>query len=120
MDSRNKITVGIFCFEIVFLLLLLILFPIIQNFNEQTYTITITDKERVNDNDSSKYLVFGKDPSGEIMVFENTDTLLRGKFDSSTVYGNLEIGKTYEITVVGFRVPFLSWYQNIISYSEKS
>lgn len=120
MDSHEKITVGIFCFGIVILLLCLIVFPIVQNFNEQTYTITITDKERVNDNDSSKYLVFGKDPNGETMVFENTDTLLRGKFDSSNIYGNLEIGKTYEITVVGFRVPFLSWYQNIISYSEKS
>ncbi len=93
---------------------------IIETYNDTTYTITITDKERVNDGETSKYLIFGKDPNGETMVFENTDTLMRGKFNSSTIYGNLEIGKTYEITVIGFRVPILSWYQNIISYSEKS
>lgn len=120
MDFHDKFNVGMFFLIIIVLLLFLIVFPIVQNFNEQTYTITVTDKERINDSDSSKYLVFGKTPNGETMVFENTDALLRGKFDSSNIYGNLEIGKTYELTVVGFRVPFLSWYQNIINYSEKS
>ena len=105
---------------IIVCLLFSLVFNIVGKFNDTTYTITITNKERVNDGESSKYLIFGKNPNGDTMVFENTDTLLRGKFDSSTIYGNLEIGKTYEITVVGFRVPFLSWYQNIISYSEKS
>ena len=117
MQNALHVIIGLI---IIVCLIFSLVFSIVGKFNDTTYTITITDKERVNDSDSSKYLVFGKTPNGETMVFENTDTFLRGKFDSSTIYGNLEIGKTYEITVVGFRVPFLSWYQNIISYSEKS
>lgn len=36
------------------------------------------------------------------------------KFDSSDVYGELEIGNSYEVRVVGWRIPLLSWYRNII------
>ena len=80
--------------------------------------VTVTDKERVMTEDSSKYLVFTEDSDGNTYVFENTDSLLRGKFDSSDVQGQLKVGNTYKITVVGYRIPFLSAYQNIIAFEE--
>ena len=84
------------------------------SFNDTEYTVTVTDKERVVGNDSSYYLIFTEDQNGEVLVFENTDNIFRGKFDSSNIQGELKIGSTYNITVVGYRIPFLSMYQNII------
>lgn len=90
-------------------------------YNDHTYTITVTDKERVNANNAvSKYLIFGTDENGDNKVFENTDSFLRFKFNSSDIYGEMEVGKTYEITVIGYRVPFFSAYENIIEIEEIS
>lgn len=92
------------------------------SFNDADYTITVTDKERIytgsGDTSSSKYLVFGDDENGNSLVFENTDCLLRGKWNSSNIQGQLKEGSTYKVTVIGYRVPFLSWYQNIIKIEE--
>lgn len=92
------------------------------SFNDTDYTITVTDKERIytgsGDTSSSKYLVFGEDNNGDSFVFENTDCILRGKWDSSNIQGQLKEGNTYKITVIGYRVPFLSMYQNIIKIEE--
>lgn len=60
----------------------------------------------------------GRDEDGNAVVYENTDCLIRGKFDSSTFYADMEVGKTYEVTLIGFRVPYFSWYENILSYKE--
>jgi hypothetical protein len=95
---------------------------IVMNFsNDHTYTVTITDKERVTTQVSegqndSKYLIYGEDENGKTYVFEDTDTLFRGKFNSSDVYGALKEGETYELTVIGFRVHILNWYENIIDF----
>lgn len=95
---------------------------IVMNFsNDHTYTVTITDKERVTTQASegqndSKYLIYGEDENGKTYVFEDTDTLFRGKFNSSDVYGALKEGETYELTVIGFRVHILNWYENIIDF----
>lgn len=78
---------------------------------KETVTVTVTDKERINSGESSYYLVF---TDGE--VFKNKDSLLYFKFNSSDIYGRLEPGNTYELTVYWFRVPFLSMYRNIVDY----
>ena len=87
---------------------------VITSFNDTEYIVTVTDKERITSNNSSEYLVFTEDEQGETIVFENTDNILRGKWDSSNIQGELKIGDTYKIIVVGYRIPFLSMYQNII------
>ena len=86
----------------------------VTSFNDTEYIVTVTDKERVVGGESSSYLVFTEDKHGNVIVFENTDNLLRWKWDSSNVQGQLKVGETYKLTVVGYRVPFLSMYQNII------
>lgn len=93
-------------------------FGIISSFNDHEYFITMTDKERVIENGDSKYLVFGDTDKGVGIVLENTDNLIRGKFNSSDIQGGLKIGKHYKVTVVGYRVPILSWYENIIDIEE--
>ena len=73
-------------------------------------TITVTDKERIQDGEESKYLIFTENE-----VFENTDSLMKFKFNSSDVYGLLKVGETYSAEVFGWRVPFFSMYRNIVS-----
>jgi len=103
-------------------ILAIIALIILCNFNEKTYTITITDKDRITqrsgDTVTSKYLVFGDDENGNSLVFENTDAILRLKFNSSNIQGGFKIGKTYDVTVVGFRIPVFSAYENIIDCCE--
>ena len=101
---------------------ILVCFSLALSFNDKEYTITVTDKERIVENDngkvSSKYLVFGESKNGEILVFQNSDDWLRGKWNSSTIQGSLKEGNTYKVVVVGYRIPFLSMYENIISFEE--
>lgn len=110
---RNLI-IGVIIIAIVF-----VIFSCMYSFNDHTYQVTITDKERINQVKDSKYLVYCDEIDGrDDLVFQNTDLLLRGKFDSSNIQSSLKVGNTYEITVVGFRFPLFSKYENIISVKD--
>ena len=78
--------------------------------------LIIQDKERIvtgsGDQQESKYLIFT-----DAETFENTDSLLAMKFNSSDLYGSIKEGATCDFTVTGWRVPLLSWYRNILSAS---
>lgn len=50
--------------------------------------------------------------------YEVRDSVVNGRFDSSDMYGRLEKGHTYKVTVIGFRIPMLSWYKNILTAEE--
>lgn len=84
-----------------------------QTAEPTTQRVTVVDKERqVEDNGnggtSSKYIVFT-----DKEVFENTDSMIRGKMNSSDVQGQLHVGCDYNITAYGFRSNWLSIYRNI-------
>lgn len=121
---RRKQRMGM-CGMIIFIIVFIVLGTIVSipfNFNDHEYTVVITDKERVvngsGESTESKYLVFTDDVNGESRVFENTDTLFRLKWNSSNIQGKLKVGHTYKITVVGFRLSFMSMYENIIKVEE--
>lgn len=67
--------------------------------------------ERCKTKDTCKFLIMT-----DKGVFENTDSLINFKFNSSDVFNELQVGGTYNLTVNGWRVPFMSWYPNIVSY----
>ena len=77
--------------------------------------ITVDHRERVSqgygETLASKYLIFTKE--GE--VFEDTDNLFLGKFNSSDIYGQIREGHTYRVRTSGYRMPALSYYRNIVS-----
>lgn len=109
------------CLTAIALVVIAVIAVPVMNFtNDHKYTITITDKERVTaqfaKDNISKYLIYGEDENGKTYVFEDTDTLFRWKFNSSDVYGALKEGETYELTVIGFRVHILNWYENIVDF----
>lgn len=98
---------------VILVLGLMALSPIIAYSTDEIVSFTVKDKERVvtgsGDSISSKYLVYTDNG-----VYENTDTVWYWKWNSSDVYNELEVGKNYQVKVYGFRVPFLSWYKNIV------
>lgn len=94
--------------------------------NRKEYTIVeviVQDElhnEIVDDNYvySTKYLYLCTTDEGETIVFENEDILWLGKFNSSTILAQIKKfekdGTPFKVTVVGFRVGFLTMYQNIL------
>ena len=88
-------------------------FEISRQSHTETLTINVKNKDittgSTGKQTESKYLIFT-----DKEVFEESDEMFRGKFNSSDIYNELEPGKTYQVKVIGFRIPFLSMYRNII------
>ncbi len=95
---------------------------VIPHFDRETYIAKVTDKERIveksGESIDSKYLVYTTLQDGSTRVFENTDSALEFKWNSSDVYAKLEDGQTFSIRTYGFRIPFFSMYENIIGMPE--
>ena len=118
--DTDRLIIGIFIAFAIVSVVGGIIISIATNYNEQTYVATVTDKDVKNYDKSSKYFVFTKTEEGETRVFSVEDSLLRFRWNSSDVYGEIEVGKTYRFTVVGFRIEILSMYENIIDFEEIS
>jgi len=78
---------------------------------------TVTDKGIKRINESDVYLVYTKTDEG-VEVFQITDSILAGRFNSADVYASIEVGKTYDFGVRGERNELLSWYPNIYEWDE--
>lgn len=83
--------------------------------SEDTQTCTVTDKDRTSTTDSegnvtSVHRVYTE----QCGILEVADALPRGQFDSADVYASLEPGQTYEVTTIGWRVPFFSAFPVVI------
>ena len=87
----------------------------------ETITATVTEKgiKRISGDKGGRdvYLVYTQTDAGEINVFQVTDSLLAGRFDSSDVYAGIMTGKKYEFAYRGSRNRLLSWYPNIYKYT---
>lgn len=106
-------------FVIMVVVILINLFGMIYtSFNDHEYIATVTNKARIVETIDEKvvsyYLIFCKDDEENYYELKNEDLFIRGKVNSSNIYNQLEEGKKYKITVVGFRVKLFSWYENII------
>lgn len=107
----EKLIYSVFALIVIMLVGSILFYPLLT---KDTATFTVTGKERVTSTDgdqiSSYYLIFTDNET-----FKNVDDPVFLKFNSSDLYGKLQIGETYRAEVRGFRVPFLSEYRNIIS-----
>lgn len=117
VDKVEVLYIGAFV-VIVLAILGLIILNIAGLFNQNYYTVTITDKGIKRSGDSDVYLIYTTLENGSIETFQNTDNFFYGKFNSSNIYADLVVGGKYKIKVIGFRIPFLSRYQNIIEYEK--
>lgn len=101
-------------------LVILIAIPCCKSYySEKNYTATVTDKDIKNYDSSSKFLVFTKTEDGATKVFSMEDTLIKGRWNTADDYAEIEIGETYIFTVIGWRIPFMSEYENIIEFQKK-
>lgn len=104
---------------IVIILAVLLISSAVGSFNDKEYVVTVTDRVvKYDGHRKSKYLIFCEDIDGNPIVFENTDCWVRGKANSSDMYERLKVGKTFTVTAVGWRIPILNRYQNIIKARE--
>lgn len=82
--------------------------------SSEVIKITVTGKERITTgigkNIDSKFIIYTENE-----VFENTDSWIYFKFNSSDFQGKFKVEETYEVKVAGWRIPFLSMYRNIVS-----
>lgn len=77
--------------------------------NKEVIAIEVKDKYIKRDNKSDVYMVVDTDNN----TYQITDLFFIGKFNSTDLYNELEIGQAYFIEVTGIRNQFLSWYPNI-------
>lgn len=78
--------------------------------NVQTLEITVKDKYiKRSGSEKDKYLVVDTDGN----TYEITDLSFKGKWNSTDLYNQLDVGKTYKIETSGIRNGFLSLYPNI-------
>ena len=109
-ESHNSVFITVIIIGIVIVFIL----GILPEFTTNTYNnITITDKDYSGTVDS--YMIWGEDENGTHYEFENSDSLLRGKFNSGTVQGKLKEGSTYNIKTIGWRIPLFSMYQILLN-----
>ena len=77
------------------------------HYNERTISCHVTGKDRAaKDGGMRIYTSCG--------VFQNTDSILRGKNTSADVYGRVQVGKTQTFRVVGWRFGFTSDFPNVL------
>ena len=118
--KKNKIRHSFTCMVYVFTFVMFLFSVMLIIFTSgaschNLYTVTVTGKERISDYNNSKYLIFTEDENNNIRVFQNTDVWYAGKFNSSDLYAKIKVGETYTFGVIGYRIPWLSMYENIVS-----
>lgn len=76
----------------------------------QNVTFTKNGERVCSANNDCKFLEYSSDET-----FENTDEWVFLKFNSGDVHRLISAGTVCdEVQVYGWRVPFLSWYRNIV------
>jgi hypothetical protein len=81
----------------------------------QHMTCTVTDKDRAaNNNGGSDMRVYTKE-CGNLVV---ADATFRKNFHASDTYAGIKVGRTYRVETIGFRIPFLSEFPNIMEARE--
>lgn len=107
------------CGFLVLVIVVIALISIIPSCNKNTYSnLTVVEKSYSGESDG--YIVWFEDADGVQYEFQNEDSLWQGKFDSSTIQGKLKEGSKYNITTIGWRIPFFSSYPNIVRYEKVS
>ena len=85
----------------------------------RTVRATVTDKGIKRIDKTDQYLIYTDSEDG-IEVFQITDSILAGRFNSADLYAEIRVGKTYDFGVRGDRNGVLSWYPNIYEIDEVS
>lgn len=93
-------------FEVIFILLI---------FVSIVLSIAFPMEDRIVDRGNT-FLVLKNISNGKTEVFENEDSLLFWKFNSTDFVKDIKPGVIYHFKVNGLRIPIFSMYRNILSF----
>lgn len=97
---------------IIFLSVFFIAF--IEYANNEVSEIVVKEKYIKRNGEEDRYIIVTENND----TYKITDLIFKGKFNSSDIYNQLEIGKKYKIKTSGYRIPFLSEFKNINKVEE--
>lgn len=80
------------------------------NMSVEQVTITVTDKDRATSENGTSHRIYS-----ERETFIVKDSIYYWTFNSADRYRELKRGKTYACKAVGWRIPALSMFRNLIS-----
>lgn len=81
----------------------------IEYSNKEAICIEVKDKYIKRIKDKDVYMVVDADNN----TYQITDLFFIGKFNSTDIYNDLNVGQAYLVEVTGVRNRFFSWYRNI-------
>ena len=117
MKSLSRLFNRVLSSYALYLVLALVIFtayPIAYKMSSEVIEITVSEKERITTGSGksidSKFIIYS-----DSEVFENTDSWLYFKFNSTDFQNEFTVNQTYKVTVAGWRIPFLSMYRNVVS-----
>lgn len=85
-----------------------------SHYHDHVATCTVTGKDRTSgsgDSGSSDMRVYTK----QCDTLHDSDSMWRGKYNSSNLFGQIQIGHTYRFEVAGYRSGILSAFPNIVA-----
>lgn len=91
---------------------------VLKAVNLREVEVFVTEKGTKRSGSTEKYLIYCVDDSGESRVFEITDSLFAGRFNSSDLYAEVKEGHRYKMLIAGYRVSFFSWYSNLYNVED--
>lgn len=118
-EKDDSLGCGLYIGIIIIVILCMLGSCSVKESNERTVNVIVTDKGIKNYDNDSKYLIYCKNENEEIQVYEITDSLFQGKFNSSDIYGSIEVGKEYTFVIRGTRIGLTSTYPNIVEVTER-
>lgn len=92
---------------IILTLLFVLSCTIIGYSNPEEFEIIVSDKYVKGE--SGQYFIIDENKN----AYTIQDLFFKGKFNSTDLYNQMEIGKKYRIETTGYRIHFLSEYKNI-------
>lgn len=107
MNKGNLVMVIIYIIVLIVIIIGMIGGIALDYSNEKTIQVEIKDKYVKGQ--EGLYIVIDTENN----AYKITDLLFIGKFNSTDIYNELEIGHRYEITTTGYRIRFFSEYPNI-------
>lgn len=108
--NKGNILINIIIVLVIILILGFLFYCItIDYWNKENIEITVKEKYIKRNGESDLYLVATEE--GE--TYKITDLLFKGKFNSSDIYNELDIGKKYKVEITGVRIPIFSMYKNL-------
>lgn len=112
MKNNNSEWFGVITLAVLAIaMIFLAIFSKVGNRQEFTGTITKTYVD-----EGTTFFVIQKEGESQSSAYANMDNWLAGKFNSGDFLVRLEVGKTYKFTSVGWRIPWLSLFPNLIRF----